>query len=213
VTINGERCDEPGRRVDPRADRVAVDGERAAPPRAATIVLHKPAGLLVTQSDPEDRPTIARLLHGAPEGVLPVGRLDRPTEGLLILTNDGDLAFRLAHPRFGVERKYLAWVQGDVSPERVRALARGVVLSEGVTAPAVVRIEKRLSHGALLAMTLREGRQREVRRMCEVVGLRVERLVRVAFGPITLGEMPPGSWRRLSDDELARLRRAVGLPR
>ena len=212
MSVNGERSDEPGRRVDGARDVVAVDGEAARAPKAVTIALHKPAGVLVTQADPHERATVVELLRGAPEGVLPVGRLDRPTEGLLLLTNDGDLAFRLAHPRFGVERRYLAWVRGDVTPDRLRALERGVVLSEGLTAPAVVRATKRRSNGALLHMTLREGRNREVRRMCEVVGLVVERLVRVAFGAIVLGDLKPGSWRRLTDAEVTGLRRAVGLP-
>lgn len=210
--MNGERCEDPGRRVDPARDVVLVDGERARLPRPATIVLHKPAGVLVTLSDPQGRRTIVDFLRRAPEGVVPVGRLDRASEGLLVLTNDGDLAFRLAHPRFGVERTYRAWVRGEPSPERLRALERGVVLSDGWTAPATVHVEKRTHSGAVLRLALREGKNREVRRMCGVVGLRVERLVRIAYGPLRLGGLAPGAWRALGDAEVAALRSAVGLP-
>lgn len=209
--MNGERCDDLARRVAPGRDRVAVDGEAARPLRAATIVFNKPPGVVVTMFDPEGRPTIVDLLQRAPDGVLPVGRLDRDSEGLLILTTDGDLAHRLAHPRFGIERTYLVAVRGDATSERLRTLAEGVLLREGRTAPARVRVERRSGSGALLRITLREGRNREVRRMCGVVGLDVLRLVRVAFGPIALGDLRPGAWRRLAEPELARLRRAAGL--
>lgn len=212
MSVNAERCEDPSRRVDPARDRVAVDGETARLPRPATILLNKPAGVLVTLSDPGGRRTVVDLVRRAPEGLFPVGRLDRESEGLLLLTNDGDLAFRLMHPRFGVPRRYRVWVRGDVTPEVVRRLERGVLLREGWTAPAQVAVARRSPRGAVLRMTLREGRNREVRRMCEVVGLRVSRLLREAFGPLVLAGLAPGAWRHLTDAEVVTLRRAVGLP-
>lgn len=210
--MNGERCDDPSRRVDPSRDRVAVDGEAARLPRPATILLNKPAGVLVSLSDPGGRRTVVDLIRRAPEGLFPVGRLDRDSEGLLLLTNDGDLAFRLMHPRFGVPRRYRVWVRGAVTGEIVRRLERGVLLREGWTAPAEVKVARRSAGGAVLRMTLREGRNREVRRMCEVLGLHVTRLLREAFGPLALEGLASGTWRALSASEVVTLRRAVGLP-
>lgn len=212
MSVNGDRCDDPSRRVDPGRDRVAVDGETARLPRPATILLNKPAGVLVTLSDPGGRRTVMDLVRRAPEGLFPVGRLDRESEGLLLLTNDGDLAFRLMHPRFGVPRRYRVWVRGEVTGDVVRRLERGVLLREGWTGPAQVSVTRRSARGAVLRMTLREGRNREVRRMCEVVGLRVDRLHREAFGPLVLEGLAPGAWRRLTDAEVVTLRRSVGLP-
>ena len=210
--MNGERSDDPSRRVDPERDRVAVDGEAARLPRPATILVNKPAGVLVTLSDPGGRRTVVDLIRRAPDGLFPIGRLDRESEGLLLMTNDGDLAFRLMHPRFRVPRRYRVWVRGEIVPQIIQRLSRGVLLREGRTAPAEVRVAHRSGGGAVLRMTLYEGRNREVRRMCEVVGLRVVRLLREAFGPIALAGVAPGSWRALTDDEVVTLRKAVGLP-
>lgn len=205
VSVNGQRVTEPGVRVDARRDRVAVDGETARLPKLAAILVHKPPGVLVTRSDPSGRPTVLDIVKGAGEGLFPVGRLDRDSEGLLLLTNDGDLAFHLTHPRFGVERKYVANVRGDVAPEKMRRLARGVMLEDGQTAPAKARIMRRTREGAAIELVLREGRNREVRRMCAAVGLLVTRLMRVSYGPLQLEGLRPGAWRRLRPEELAAL--------
>jgi pseudouridine synthase len=210
--VNGERSDDPSRRVDPDRDRVAVDGEAARLPRPATILVNKPAGVLVTLSDPGGRRTVLDLVRRAPAGLFPIGRLDRESEGLLLMTNDGDLAFRLMHPRFRVPRRYRVWVRGEVAPQTLHRLEHGVLLREGRTAPAEVRVVRHGGGGAILRMTLFEGRNREVRRMCEVVGLRVVRLLREAFGPIALAGVAAGAWRVLTDDEVVTLRKAVGLP-
>ncbi|MFN0150340.1 MAG: pseudouridine synthase [bacterium] len=207
VSVNGTRVAEPGVRVDTARDRVAVDGEAARLPKPIMLVMHKPASVLVTRDDPHGRRTIFDIVQSAGEGLFPVGRLDRDSEGLLLLTNDGDLAFRLTHPRFGVERKYLVTVKGDVSPEKLRRLERGVVLDDGPTAPARVRFSRGLKTGAVLDFSLREGRNREVRRMCAAVGLFVTKLVRVSYGPLRLEGMPPGAWRKLRNDELEALRK------
>lgn len=198
-------------RVDPARERVAVDGETVRLPKPVAVVLHKPAGLLVTKSDPFGRSTVLDILDGAPEGILPVGRLDRDTEGLLLLTNDGDLAYRLTHPSFEVQRRYLVTVRGTVTGERIRRLARGVMLSDGKTAPAKARVLKNVRGGVLLELTLREGRNREVRRMCAAVELQVLRLVRVAFGPLHLGSLRPGKWRKVRGPEFQALREFVDL--
>jgi pseudouridine synthase len=211
VSVNGVVTREPGTRVDPRRDRVAVDGEGTRLPRTVAILLHKQPGTVVTRSDPEGRETVIDVVKGAPEGLFPVGRLDRDTEGVLLLTNDGELAFRMTHPRFGVERRYLATVRGDVSPEALARLARGVMLEDGRTAPARARVQRRVRGGAVVEIVLREGRNREVRRMCAAVGLSVRRLVRVAFGPLRLEGLRAGAWRRLTDAELGALRAFVGL--
>lgn len=193
-------------RVDPARDRVAVDGEAASLPKLVAFIVHKPPGVLVTREDPHGRSTIFDLVDGAASGLFPVGRLDRDSEGLLLLTNDGDLAFRLTHPRFGVERKYVVTVRGDVSPEKLRRLERGVLLDDGPTAPARARFARATKEGAILELTLREGRNREVRRMCAAVGLLVRKLVRVAYGPLRLDRLPVGAWRKLRKEELAALR-------
>jgi pseudouridine synthase len=205
VSVNGQRVTEPGVRVDAQRDRVTVDGETTRLPKLAAILVHKPPGVLVTRSDPGGRLTVLDIVKGAGSGLFPVGRLDRDSEGLLLLTNDGDLAFHLTHPRFGVERKYVANVRGDVAPEKLRRLARGVMLEDGPTAPAKVRVVRRTREGAAIELVLREGRNREVRRMCAAVGLLVTRLTRVAYGPLRLEGLRPGAWRRLRPEELAAL--------
>jgi 23S rRNA pseudouridine2605 synthase len=206
VTVNGEVA-VPGRQVDPDADRVAVDGHPVAS-RAGLVhyLLNKPAGVVTTAKDTHGRPTVVGLVPPEPR-VFPVGRLDAATEGLLILTNDGDLAHRLTHPRYGVEKEYLAHVAGGrVAPGAVRALREGVLLEDGPTAPA------RVSQPApgLLRITIHEGRNRQVRRMCDAVGHSVQRLVRVRIGPLRDRDLPPGGWRSLTVAEVRALNEATG---
>src|SRR5437764_10010232 len=190
VTVNGE----PGQLntfVQSR-DRVAVDGERVALQRLAYVLLHKPAGVVTTARDPGGRPTVVDLVPAEPR-VVPVGRLDADTTGALLLTNDGELAHRLAHPRYEVEKVYVADVEGEPSDEALRLLAGGVELEDGRTAPAKAR---RLGPSRL-ELTLHEGRNRQVKRMCEAVGHPVRRLHRRAYAGLPLGNLRPGKWRAL----------------
>jgi 23S rRNA pseudouridine2605 synthase len=205
VTVNGDRASV-GRRVDPEVDEIEVDG--ALVPVAAGLVhylLNKPAGVVSTASDPEGRPTVVDLVPAWPP-VHPVGRLDAETEGLLILTNDGPLTHRLTHPRFGVEKEYVAEVRGRPAPGAVRALRRGVDLDDGPTAAARVA----LVSPTVLRITIHEGRNRQVRRMCETVGHPVVRLIRTRVGPVADRRLPPGRWRDLTAEEVRALAKAAG---
>jgi 23S rRNA pseudouridine2605 synthase len=208
VTVDGEVA-VLGRRVDVQSDRIEVDGIPVqADPRLVTYLLHKPAGVVTTASDPQGRPTVVDLVPADPR-VFPVGRLDMDTEGLLLLTNDGDLAQRLSHPRHGVDKTYLAEVDGVPGERALRRLRRGVELDDGPTAPASARVVGRRSSGSAVEITLHEGRNRQVRRMLDAAGHPVRRLVRTRIGPITDGGLQPGSWRRLDAQEVRALEAAT----
>ena len=204
VTVNGEVA-ELGRRVDVEHDVVEVDGVIVGvKPDLVHYLLNKPRGVVTTASDPQGRPTVVELVPVEPR-VFPVGRLDADTEGLLLLTNDGDLAHRLTHPSFGVEKEYLAEVEGSPTPGVVRRLREGVELEDGMTAPAKVS----LVPPSGLRITIHEGRNRQVRRMCEAVGHPVRRLVRVRIGPLADRRLKPGEWRSLTQAELRSLEKAA----
>jgi 23S rRNA pseudouridine2605 synthase len=204
VTVNGREV-VLGARVDVLADVVAVDGVPiGVRPGMVHYLLNKPAGVVTTAEDTHGRPTVVQMVPAEPR-VHPVGRLDMDTEGLLLLTNDGDLTHRLTHPSFGVEKEYIAHVEGDPGRGAVRRLREGVELDDGPTAPAKV---SRPAPG-LLKLTIHEGRNRQVRRMCEAVGHPVVRLVRTRIGPLRDTELGPGEWRALTQDELRALERAV----
>ena len=205
VTVNG-RAAVLGQRVDTAADAVEVDGVRlSVAPGLVYYLLNKPPGVVTTASDPQGRPTVVQLVPDEPR-VFPVGRLDADTEGLLLLTNDGELTQRLTHPRHGVEKEYLAEVEGRPSPGAVRRLREGVWLEDGVTAPARVSL---VAPNAL-RVVIHEGRNRQVRRMCEAVGHPVRRLVRVRIGPLQDPRLPPGRWRPVDQKELRALETAAG---
>jgi pseudouridine synthase len=199
VQVNGE----PGQlnTFVSRGDRVEVDGEAIAPQRLAYVLLHKPPGTVTTASDPQGRPTVVDLVD-LPERVVPVGRLDADTTGALVLTNDGPLAHRLAHPRYGVEKVYAADVEGEPDDDVLRRLAEGIELDDGPTAPA----EARLLGRSTIELTLHEGRKHQVKRMCAAVGHPVRRLHRSAYAGLTLAGLDAGRWRELSSEEVARLR-------
>lgn len=200
VTVNGAPA-ELGRRVDPDADRVEVDGcPVGIRPGLVHYLLNKPRGVVTTAADTHGRPTVVELVPAEPR-VFPVGRLDADTEGLLLLTNDGELTQRLTHPSFGVEKEYMAEVEGRPSPAAVRRLREGVELDDGVTAPAKVA----LVEPSVLRITIHEGRNRQVRRMCEAVGHPVTRLVRIRIGPLTDRRLKPGEWRALTLAEVRAL--------
>jgi 23S rRNA pseudouridine2605 synthase len=209
VTVNGTVA-VLGQRVEVDTDTVEVDGVRIGlRPDLVYYLLNKPAGVITTASDPQGRPTVVELVPAEPR-VFSVGRLDVDTEGLLLLTNDGDLANRIAHPSHGVEKEYLAHVEGNVPANLLHRLREGIELDDGVTAPARV---SQLSPG-LLRITIHEGRNRQVRRMCEAIGFPVQRLARVRIGPLRDATLRPGDHRRLSNDEVRQLVEAVaGAPR
>ena len=199
VRVNGDVA-RTGQAVDPTRDEITVDGKRVHRPAAARwIVMHKPAGVLTTKADPAGRTTVFDLIPEIP-GLTYVGRLDYLTEGVLLLTTDGAAANRLAHPSRGVERTYVASVRGNVR-EAVRAMRRGIELEDGAVTVHHAAAEPVGGGRWELTLTIAEGRNREVRRLCEAVGLDVERLVRVAFGPVRLGELEPGAIRELSARE------------
>jgi pseudouridine synthase len=207
VRVNGVAVVEAGAHADPARDTIEVDGRplpRAGPKRY--VLLHKPRGFLTTREDPRARPRVFDLVAGIGTRLHAVGRLDLDAEGLLLLTNDGALTYRLTHPRHGVRRVYHVLVEGRLDSAALDALRRGVMLEDG---PARVERVRRLRDGgsglSWVELTLAEGRYREVKRLCRAVGLLVRRLRRVAFGPIRLGSLPAGRWRELTPEEVERL--------
>lgn len=212
ITVNDKVVDELGFKIDEERDLVRVDGRKVqVKPEPVTILLNKPAGYLVTLKDPFRRPTIRMLLPASLGRVFPVGRLDLASEGLLILTNDGELAHRLAHPRFGVRKVYLAKVKGEPGTEALNQLQRGVFLEGRKTAPAKVSLLTPGHKSSWLRLELQEGRKREVREMCAAVGHPVQELRRVEYAGLTLTGLKPGQWRHLGRPEVRRLRDLVGL--
>ena len=210
VTVNGETVRELGTKADPARDDIRVDGRRVkVAAHHRYILLNKPRGYMTTRSDPERRPTVIDLLGGVREYVYPVGRLDFDSDGLLLLTNDGDLAARLTHPRHGVARVYEALVLGVPDAHDLKRLARGVTIDDRPTLPAIVKILRTRAGGAVLEITVREGRNRQVRRMCKAIGHPVSQLTRVAIGPLRDSRLKSGQWRDLADAEILRLRTAA----
>jgi 23S rRNA pseudouridine2605 synthase len=199
VTVNGE----PGQlnTFVNKGDQVEVDGAPVAAQQLAYVLLYKPAATLTTARDPRGRPTVVDLVD-VPERVVPVGRLDADTTGALLLTNDGPLAHRLAHPRYGVEKVYLAEVEGRPTPSELRRLEEGVELEDGRTAPA----RARLLAPSTIELVLHEGRKHQVKRMCEAVGHPVQRLHRSRYAGLTLEGLEPGAWRELEPSEVSLLR-------
>lgn len=214
VTVDG-RVVTLGERADPALHRIEVDGRPLPPPpTAATWMLHKPRGYLVSAKDPHGRRTVYDLLREAPRGLRYVGRLDYESEGLLLLTTDGELAHRLTHPRYEVWKTYVAEIEGEPTAEALDTLRRGVRLDDGLTAPARVDQlqDARVPQGcSLLRLAVREGKNREVRRMLAAVGHEVTRLLRVELGGVRLGELPIGASRPLTAEEERRLWALVGL--
>jgi 23S rRNA pseudouridine2605 synthase len=199
-----------GDRIDPARDEVRVDGDRiVVDPELRYLAFHKPKGVTTTMKDPHAERDLRRYLPSGPR-VFPVGRLDRDTEGLLLLTNDGELAHRLAHPRHGVEKEYLAEVDGVPQRKHLAELKRGVDLEDGRAKVLEARLAGRSAGRGAVRVVLAEGRKREVRRMLAAVGLPVRRLVRLRVGPISLDQLPPGEARDLDPDEVRALQRAAG---
>ncbi len=210
VTVDGEVITL-GAKADPASQVITVDGERIhTDPRLLYLLLNKPTGYVTTVTDPQGRPTVMDLVPASPR-VYPVGRLDRDTEGLLILTNDGELANRLAHPRYAVEKTYVAQIRGPAKRRAVRQLLDGVELDDGTAKARSVRELGASGDKTLIEVVLAEGRKREVRRMLQAVNLPLERLARVRIGPLPLGDISPGKFRPLSGAEVRALYAVVGL--
>jgi pseudouridine synthase len=210
VRVNGEQGEL--NTVVGTHDVVEVDGRRVERQRLAYVLLNKPTGVVTTASDPQRRPTVVDLVPSSPR-VVPVGRLDVNTTGALLLTNDGDLAHRLAHPRYGVPKVYEADVEGSPSTRDLVRLREGIELEDGMTAPALVRIVRRGTRVSRLELTLHEGRKHQVRRMCEAIGHPAGRLHRVRYADLDLEGLAPGEWRELTKAEVSALRAGVGLSR
>jgi pseudouridine synthase len=212
VSLNGRSVTGLGTTVDPRRDEVAVDGAVVRPPAAKTyLLMNKPAGYLTTASDPQGRPTVMDLIPSGASRLFPVGRLDSDTTGLLLLTDDGKLAFRLAHPRYEIEKRYLALVEGRPTRSHLKGLRDGIELEDGLTRPAKVRLVSAGKTRTRLEIVIHEGRKRQVRRMMDAVGHPVLELTRTGIAFLELDQLKPGAYRKLKATEVRRLRREAGL--
>lgn len=213
VEVNDEIVTEQGRRVDPVRDKIRVDGRRIPPPRTHQyLVFNKPRGVVSTMDDPAGRRTVADFLGGyAGEGLFHVGRLDTDTDGMLLLTNDGEFAQRMAHPRYELTKTYVAEVEGFLENRTAKRLARGIELDDGPVHPDAVRLGARTDARTMVTVVLHEGRNRIVRRMFDAVGHPVRRLTRIQIGSVRMGQVRSGDLRDLTRDELGALMDAVGL--
>lgn len=213
VKVNGEVVKEKGFRVVP-TDKIEINGRELAgksEERKRYFVLNKPKGVMTTLQDPNAEETVADFFRDVPERIFPVGRLDRDTTGLLLMTNDGELAFRLTHPKFGVEKRYRAVVKGVVIPDTIKKLEQGIELEEGKTAPCKIEITDRSARETALFVTLHEGKKRQIRRIFQKMGHFVKDLQRLSYGPLSLGHMRAGETRELSKKEVDALKAATGL--
>ena len=216
VSVNGSVVRKLGSQADPAKDSIKVDGKRIQPAAAPFYyAFHKPPGIITTLNDPEKRPDLTPYLArlGEKRRLFPVGRLDYNTTGLLLLTNDGEFALRLTHPRFGVKKVYQAKLSACPTPEDLARLRSGIRLDDGMSAPARARVIEKLKKNAWVEIEVQEGRKREVRRMFEALGFFVEKLIRTKVGSISLGTLPLGELRPLSRSEVEALKREVGLLR
>ncbi len=210
VSVNGVTATL-GQSVDPETDHVAVDGRLLGTDDKVYIVLNKPRNVVTTARDTHGRRTVLDCVHSTDTRLFPVGRLDFDVEGVLLLTNDGELAFRLIHPKFEIEKEYLAWVRGKMEPAAAARLEQGVELEDGPTAPAKVSVLETRSGNSLVRLIIHEGRKREVKRMCDAVGHPVQTLRRITFAGIEVNGLRPGEWRNLTAEEVAGLKALVGL--
>ncbi|MCC6555133.1 MAG: pseudouridine synthase [Polyangiaceae bacterium] len=213
VRVNGRIVTELGQKADRRRDRIEVDGKRLVPEAPIYIVLHKPRNVVSTLRDPEGRPTVAELVRDAGARLYPIGRLDFATSGVLLMTNDGDFANAMLHPRGGVPKTYVAKLRGVLSEEDLEPWRRGVRLEDGMTLPAEARLLRHEGDKTWIELTLREGRNQQIRRMGEATGWPVMRLARMSFAGVTSEGLRPGAWRPLTADELIEIRKQFGVPR
>jgi 23S rRNA pseudouridine2605 synthase len=214
VSVNGAVVHQLGSQADPTKDSIKVDGKRVKLPGAPLyFAFHKPPGVITTLNDPQKRPDLTRFIEklGPKQRVFPVGRLDFNSTGLLLLTNDGELARRVAHPRFGVKKVYRVKLSACPTESDFAVLRKGIRLQDGLTVPARARVVEKLKKNAWVEIEIHEGRKREIRRIFEALGYLVEKLVRVKVGPVSLGFLQPGEMRPLWPGEIAALKSAVGL--
>ena len=212
VTVNGSVVLEKGFRVNAASDQITVNGEplpSGASPEKRYFMFNKPKGVMTTMQDPHAERIVADFFKDVSVRLFPVGRLDRDTTGLLLMTNDGDLAFRLMHPKFGIAKRYKARVSGAVAEEKIKRLEKGIELTEGMTAPCKIEIEATNPKETLLYVTLHEGKKRQIRRIFEKVGHRVLELERLNYGPLALGDLKRGDKRELRAAELKQLKQVL----
>ncbi len=203
-----------GDKVDPKRDTVTVSGKKITKAKGKTyLMLHKPRGFITTMSDEMDRKCVAQLVADAPARVYPIGRLDRESEGMLLFTNDGEFANALTHPSRHVPKTYRVTVRPSITEDQLTAITQGIIIDDRKTAPAEVRVISKEENRVVLEIVLYEGRNREIRKMCEEIGLEVARLKRTAVGSIKLGMLKQGDWRELTEDEVRKLMIAAGMER
>jgi 23S rRNA pseudouridine2605 synthase len=213
VRVNGRVVTELGAKADPRRDRVEVDGKRVVAEERVYVVLHKPRGVVSTMSDPEGRPTVRELLAQLGARVYPVGRLDFATSGVLLATNDGDFADGMLHPRKEVPKTYVLKVKGEMRPDDIEHWRKGVRLEDGMTLPAEAHLIRHESGKTWLTLTIKEGRNQQIRRMGEATRFPVMRLARVEFAGVSVEGLRPGTFRHLTREELVALKKTYGVPR
>ena len=213
VKVNGKMA-MIGDKINPKKDTITVNGKKIIKTKSHTyVVLHKPRGFITTMSDEMDRKCVAQLIKDVPGRVYPVGRLDKDSEGMLLFTNDGEFANAMTHPTKHVPKTYRVTVRPDITEEQITALTTGIIIDDRKTAPAGVRIVSKEENRVVLEIILYEGRNRQIRKMCEALGLEVARLKRTAIGSIKLGMLKQGEWRNLHEDEVRKLMIAAGLER
>jgi pseudouridine synthase len=208
ITVNGERIRESGYRLDPKKDTLLVNGEKIKQPKLAYYILNKPLGVVSTTDDEFGRDNVTAYIP-TEQRIYPVGRLDKDTTGLIILTNDGELTNMLTHPKYHVSKIYRFSIKGRIDPAQLNALRNGVLLNDGITAPARVTVLKQTNSFSYLEITLHEGKNRQIRRMCETVGVKLLELQRIKFGPISIGNLQIGKYRVLTQNEITALRKAA----
>lgn len=206
VEVNGHLVTEQGQKIDPTIDTVKVDGKVIRPAeKLVYLLLNKPSGYVTTASDPQGRPTVLDLVQDVDERIYPVGRLDYDTEGALLLTNDGELSFRMSHPKFELVKTYMATLHGSVSDEKLMRLRQGIKLEDGLTRPAKVRLIKREKYKTIIEIKIHEGRKRQIKRMGKAINHPVLELKRLAIDTLTVDKIAPGEYRHLTTDEVATL--------
>lgn len=206
VEVNGKVVTELGTKVDPDQDIIKVDGQKIKREKLVYVLLNKPQGYITTVDDPHNRRTVIDLIQDVSQTVHPVGRLDKDTEGLLLLTNDGDLTYALTHPSHGIDKTYMATVKGVPNQSKIEALEEGIKLKDGWTAPAEAKLVAELADRAIVSLTIHEGRKHQVKRMLKSVGHPVEELKRIKFGPLDLTGLSPGEYRHLTNSEIKELK-------
>ncbi len=208
VTVNGKRVRESGTRIDADHDDIRINNKKIKKASSVYFLLNKPKGIISTSSDEYDRTNVTDLID-TPHRIYPVGRLDKDTHGLILLTNDGQLTHKSTHPKFHVPKKYMLTINGNVSEEKMNKLRNGIILPDGITQPAQVKLVKQVEKMTYLEMEIFEGRYRQIRRMCQAIFLELVDLRRIQFGPIKIGNLKEGQYRPLTPNEIEQLRQAV----